>query len=331
MTLGARAYRWPFRALLAALAAGAALVLATRPGTGILDPDKARQILPPCGGGCLLAALAAVLWAARLHRTRLIVSIGERGVVLRRGRREAAVPAGAVDAVGIRWPVGDPVWTLWLDPEQAPVAAAVAEVDGNAVALLAGGSLPSGWLPAVRTATTGILGAAWRVVDDEGEEVPPPADGALAQARHLVVDGRGRYRDRRGGAVLAVACGRRGGRTIVLCDPHAAALLVFRGPSRLPGRDRVRVLDADGRPLGFVRGRREPSFHTAGGKRLGSTRATGDGHVVTGIDGRHSATLRIGDGDGAEARMELERSPSAPDPLRTLALALPVAIRAGAF
>ncbi|SNS38764.1 hypothetical protein [Actinomadura mexicana] len=329
MTLGARAYRWPFRVLLAALAAGAALVLATGPCTGILDPEKARQILPPCGGGCLLAALAAVLRAARLHRTRLIVTIGEKGVVLRRGGREAAIPAGAVDAVGIRWPVGDPVWTLWLDPEQAPGAGTVAEADGKAVTLLRGGSLPSGWLPAVRTATTDTLGAAWRVVDDGGEEVPSPAAGALARAGHIVVDDRGRYRDRRGGAVLAVACGRRGGRTVVLHDPHAAVLLEVRGPSRLPGRDRVRVLDADGRPLGFVRGRREPSFHTAGGMLLGSTRATGEGHVVTGIDGRRSATLRTG--GGADARMELERSPSAPDLLRTLTLALPAAIRPGAL
>ncbi|NYD52676.1 hypothetical protein BJY14_008659 [Actinomadura luteofluorescens] len=319
--------------MLAALAAGAALVLATRPGSGLFEPDEARQVLPLSGGGCLLAGLAAVLWAARIHRTRLIVTIGEKGVALRRGRRRAAVPAAAVEAMGIRWPVGDPVWTLWLDPEQAPGVETVAEVDGRAVTLLNSGSLPSGWLPAVRSAAADALGAAWRVVDDEGEEVPPPADGALARARHLVVDDRGRYRDRRGGTVLAVACRRRGSRTTVLRDPHAAALLVVRGPSRLPGRDRVRVLDAAGRPLGFVRGPREPSFHTAGGMLLGSTRATGDGHVVTGIDGRRSATLRIGGGDGgdAEARVELERSPSAPDPLRTLVLALPAALRAGAF
>lgn len=330
MTLGAHAYRWPFRVMLAALAAGAALVLATRPGSGPFEPDEARQVLP-LYGGCLLAGLAAVLWAARIHRTRLIVTIGEKGVALRRGSRRAAVPAAAVEAMGIRWPVGDPVWTLWLDPEQAPGVETVAEVDGRAVTLLNSGSLPSGWLPAVRSAAADALGAAWRVVDEEGEEVPPPAEGALARARHLVVDGGGRYRDRRGGTVLAVACRRRGSRTTVLRDPHAAALLVVRGPSRLPGRDRVRVLDAAGRPLGFVRGPREPSFHTAGGMLLGSTRATGDGHVVTGIDGRRSATLRIGGGDGGEARVELERSPSAPDPLRTLVLALPAALRAGAF
>ncbi|GAA4396726.1 hypothetical protein GCM10023088_79470 [Actinomadura verrucosospora] len=334
MTLGARAYRWPLRVLTAAPAAGAALLLAARPGTGPLDPESARRPLLLCGGGCLLAALAALIWAARLHRARLIVTIGEQGVTLRRSGREAAVPAGAVEAVGIRWPVDDPVWTLWVDPERAPGVEAVAEVDGNAVTLLRGASLPSGWLPAVRTATADRLSAAWRVVDDEGREVPPPAAGALAGARRIVVDGAGRYRDRDGGAVLAVACGRRGRRTIVLRDPHAAALLVVRGPSRLPGRDRVRVLDADGRPLGFVRGLREPSFHTAGGMLLGTTRATGDGRVVTGVDGRRSATLRIiGD---AEARVELERSPSAPDPLRTLVLALPVAIpardlRAGAL
>ncbi|MEV3925192.1 hypothetical protein [Actinomadura coerulea] len=325
MTLGARAYRWPLRLLVAAPAAAAVLVLATR--TRTLDPETARRTLLLCGGGCLLAALASVLWAARLHRTRLVVTIGEDGVTLRRGGRGAAVPAGAVEAVGIRWPVGDPVWTLWLDPEQAPGVKAVAEVDGRAVTLLRGRSLPSGWLPAVRTATADRLGAAWRVVDDEGREVPPPAAGALGRARRIVVDGRGRYRDRPGGAVLAVACGRRGGRTTVLRDPHAAALLTVRGPSRLPGRDRVRVLGADGRPLGFVRGLREPSFHTAGGILLGSTRTTGDGRVVTGVDGRRSAVLRAGGDDGS--RVELERSPSAPDPLRTLVLALPVALRAG--
>ncbi|MGI5201565.1 hypothetical protein ACQEU6_08295 [Spirillospora sp. CA-108201] len=318
MTLGARAYRRPLRVLLAAAAAGAALV--------IFEPDRARQALALCGVGCLLAAL----WAARLHRTRLIVTIGEKGVGLRRGGREAAVPAEAVDAVGIRWPVGDPVWTLWFDPERAPGVEAVAEVDGRSATLLRGGSLPSGWLPAVRTATADVLGARWCVVDDEGGEVPPPQDGALVRARHVVVDGAGRYREPGAGAVLAVPCGRSGGRTIVLRDPHASVLLVVRGPSRLPGRDRVRVLDADGRPLGYVRGSREPSFHTTGGTLLGSTRATADGHVVTGIDGRRSATLRNGGGDGG-APVELERSPSAPEPLRTLVLALPVALRAGAF
>ncbi|WP_141575711.1 hypothetical protein [Actinomadura sp. WMMA1423] len=323
MTLGARAYRGPLRVLLAALATGAAALLAARYGAGIWEPEKARRILPACGGACLLAALAAALWAGRLHQTRLVVTMDAKEVALRRGGREARVPASAVDAVGIRWPVADPVWTLWVDPERAPGLDAVAEVDGRAVTLLRGRSLPPGWLDAARAAATGALGADWRVVDDEGGEVPPPAAGALGRAPQIVVDGGGRYRDGSGGAVLAVACRRRGRRTVVLRDPHAAALLVVRGPSRLPGRDRVRVLDAAGRPLGFMRGLREPSFHTAGGMLLGSTRESGGGHVVTGVDGRRSAALRTEDGGG----VRLERSPSAPDPLRTLALALPVAVR----
>ncbi|WP_149258550.1 hypothetical protein [Actinomadura sp. K4S16] len=328
ITLGARAYRRPLGLLLAALAVGAAALPAARSGLGSWEPESARGALLLCGGGCLLASLAAVLWAVRLHLTRLVVTIDAEGVVLRRSGREARVPAGAVDAVGIRWPVSDPVWTLWLDPERAPGVEAVAPVDGKAVALLRDRTLPSGWLQAVRTATAETLGAAWRVVDDEGEEVPPPAAGALSRAPQIAVDGRGRYRDRDGGAVLAVACRRRGRRTVVLRDPHAAALLVVRGPSRLPGRDRVRVLDPAGRTLGFLRGPREPSFHTAGGMLLGSTRETGGGLVVTGIDGRRSAALGTG-GEGDRDEVRLERSPSAPDPLRTLALALPVAFRPG--
>lgn len=343
MTLGRRAYRWPFRVLLAALAAGLAVSLSTRSNAEAWDPEKARQVIVLYGGGAALVALAAVLWAVRIHRTRLIVTIGEKGLTLRRGRREAEVPAGAVRAVGITWPVTDPVWTLWLESEAAPDVAAVAETDGHAVTLHKGGSLPSGWLEAVRTATADTLGAAWRVVDDEGEEVPAPVPDALSAAGRVLVDGTGRYRDERGGALLAVASGRlarrpwgrsgmfpmnpnAGRRTIVLRDPHARALLVFRRRSRLVGRDTTRVLDADGRLLGILRGGPEPSFHATDGMLLGSARQAGGRLTVTGVDGRESATLRT-KSDADDSRMWLHRSPSAPEPLRTLLLALPTAIR----
>ncbi|URM93181.1 hypothetical protein LUW76_01815 [Actinomadura madurae] len=191
MTLGRGAYRWPFRIFLAALAAGLAVSLSTRSNAEAWDPEKARQVITAYGGGAALVALAAVLWAVRIHRTRLIVTIGEKGVTLRRGRREAAVPVSALRAVGITWPVTDPVWTLWLESEAAPDVAAVAGTDGRTVTLLRSGSLPSGWLEAVREAATGTLGVAWRVVDDEGEEVPAPGADALSSARRVLVDGRG--------------------------------------------------------------------------------------------------------------------------------------------
>ncbi|MEO3823887.1 hypothetical protein [Actinomadura sp. B10D3] len=343
MTLGRRAYRWPLRVFLVAIAAGLAVSLSTRSNAEAWDPEKARQVIAAYGGGAALVALAAVLWAFRIHRARLIVTIGEKGVTLRRGRRKAVVPAGTLRAVGITWPVTDPVWTLWLESEAGPDVAAVARTDGCTVTLLRSGSLPSGWLEAVRAAATGTLGVAWRVVDDEGEEVPAPGADALPSARCVLVDGRGRYRDQNGAALLAVACGRlakppggrsgmfpmnpaAGRRTVVLRDPHARTLLVFRRRSRLLGRGAMRVHDADGHLLGVMRGGQEPSFHATDGMLLGSTRPSGDGYAVTGVDGRRSATLRTRSA-ADDSRMYLERSPSAPDPLRTLVLALPLMVR----
>lgn len=346
ITLGRRAYRRPVGLSLAGLALGLVFSLATMPAGEAWTPGLDRRVIVFCGGAGVLIALAGALWALVLHRSRLIVTIGEKGLVLRRGEKEAVVPAAAVDAVGITWPVGDPVWTVWFDPEAVAGVGAVAKVgaDGRAATLLRDGSLPSGWLPAVRAATTGTLGAGWRVVDDAGAEVPPPPADALSKADRVLVDGTGRYRDERGGGLLAIACGRpaggpearsgalplasdRGRRTVVLRDPHAGTLLVFKRTSRLPGRDRLRVLDADGRLVGEVRGGHEPSFHAAGGMFLGAARHAGGGrYVVTGVDGRESASLRTESG-ADDGRMRLTRSPSAPAALRTLTLALPIAVR----
>ncbi|WP_165978554.1 hypothetical protein [Actinomadura darangshiensis] len=301
MTLGRRAYRRPLRLLLAALTITAVFVLTV--------PEPVRRY----GAAGVLVVLAAALWAVRIHRTRLIVTIGEKGVALRRGALEVKIPVSAVDAAGITWPATEPVWTVWFDRSAAPGVEAVAEVDGDAVALFSGASLPSGRLEAARTAAAGILGAEWRVLDDRGEEVPPPAPGALARADRLLVDGTGRFRDERAGTLLAVASGRR---RIEVRDPHGGVLLVFRRPSRLPGRGGVRVRDGDGRLAGSLHGRSEPSFHDAGGTLLGSALQAGGQCVVTGVDGRRSAALRAGTGG-----MALERSPSAPGELRTLALA----------
>ncbi|WUI03414.1 hypothetical protein OHR68_16900 [Spirillospora sp. NBC_00431] len=334
ITLGRGAYRWPFRVFAAALAAGLLVPLAARTGGGgAWEPGEAGDVTVLAGWGGALVAVAAVLWALLIYRARLVVTIGQQGLVLRRGKRRAVVPADAVNAVGIVWPVADPVWTVWFDTEAAPDAGTVAKVEGDAATLLRDRSLPSGWLPAVRAAVTENLGARWRVLDDGGEEVPRPRADALAKADRVLVDGRGRYRDQDGGAIVAIAQGRR---TIVLRDPHAGRLLAFTRASRLTGRARVRVLGADGRLIGVVNGSREPSFHTARGMLLGSTRQDGDRHVVTGVDGRESASLRTkddgdgdgdGDGNGDGGRMRLERSRSAPDPLRTLTLALPMVVR----
>ncbi|MFC4053754.1 hypothetical protein ACFOY4_29030 [Actinomadura syzygii] len=137
------------------------------------------------------------------------------------------------------------------------------------------------------------------------------------------MDDRGRYRSERGGALLAVACGGR--RTVVLRDPHTARLLVFKRPPL--GRDRMRVLDADGRLIGRIRGSREPSFHAADGMLLGATRGDGGRYVVTGVDGRESASLRRAQGGADdEGRWRLHRSPSAPAALRALTLALPLLV-----
>ncbi|MFI0481235.1 hypothetical protein [Actinomadura sp. 9N215] len=345
ITLGRGAYRWPLRVCLAALAAGLLVPLSMRAGGGAWEPDEARRVIALYGGGGALVAVAAVLWALVIFRNRLVVTIGEKGLVLRRGKRRAVVPAAAVDAVGIVWPVADPVWTVWFDPEAAPEVGDVAKVEGGAATLLRDRSLPSGWLPAVRAAATESLGVRWRVLDDEGEEVARPPADALARADRVLVDGKGRYRDQGGGALVAVPCGRlarraagegrfrrepgrgrgRGRRTIVLRDPHAGRLLAFKKTSWLTG-GRMRVYGADGRLIGVINGSREPSFHTAGGMLLGTTRQDGDRHVVTGIDGRESASLRTGSG-ADDGGMWLERSRSAPDPLRTLTLALPMVVR----
>ncbi|GAA4226272.1 hypothetical protein GCM10022254_10780 [Actinomadura meridiana] len=302
ITLGRRAYRWPFRACLAALALGV---------LGLLS-DVAVY-------GGVLVALAAAAWAFVIHRTRLVVTIGRKGLVLRRGAREVSVPAGSVCAMGIVWPVTDPVWTVWFDAEAAACVGAVVDIDDDAAPLLRDRSLPPGWLPAARTAVAEHLGAPWRVLDDAGKEVEPPPGNPLARADHVLLDGTGRFHDQRGGALLAVSCGRR---TVVLRDRHAGRLLVVKRPAL--GRRVTRVFGADGALLGTLRGRDEPSFHARGGTFLGATRRVGDRHVVTGVDGRESASLRTATGEG-DAR--LERSPSTPEPLRTLTLALPLVVR----
>ncbi|TDB88401.1 hypothetical protein E1264_11525 [Actinomadura sp. KC216] len=343
VTLGRGAYRRPLRIGLAALAVGLLVSLSTRTGDGAAwAPGEARRVVTIWGGGGALIALAAALWAFVIFRNRLVVTIGEKGLVLRRARHQVVVPGGAVRAVGIVWPVADPVWTVWLDTEAAPDVAAVAKMDGGAIALHRSRSLPSGWLPSVRTAATETLGAAWRVLDDEGGEVEEPRPDALSRADRLLVDGTGRYRDQGGGGLVAIACGRlarrgpgparfrrnpdRGRRTIVLRDPHAGRLLAFKKTSRLAGGGRMRVFDADGRHIGTINRLREPSFHAAGGTLLGTTRRHGDRHVVTGVDGRESASLRTRSG-ADDGRMWLERSRSAPDLLRTLTLALPMVVR----
>ncbi|RKS73643.1 hypothetical protein BZB76_4345 [Actinomadura pelletieri DSM 43383] len=318
VTLGRGAYRWPFRVALAALVVGA-----------LAAPSSRTAAI---GVGALLA-LAAAVWAFLIHRDRLVVTLADTGLVLRRGAEEATIPVGAVDAVGIVWRGTDPVWTVWFDTGAAPGVDAVTTVEGDAAVLLRDRDLPAGRLPAVHAAVTEHLGLRWRVLDDTGEEIDPPKADALARADQVLVEGvlvngglakgAGRYRDERGGTLLAVASGR--GR-VVLRDPHAARLLVFRR-TPLPARRKVvRVSDADGRFLGTVRGSQEPSFHTPSGMLLGTTRRHGDRHVVTGIDGRESASLRTV-GDPGDGRRRLERSPSAPEPLRTLTLALPLVVR----
>ncbi|TDC71107.1 hypothetical protein E1200_03085 [Actinomadura sp. GC306] len=333
ITLGGNAYRWPLRICLTALTAGLAGTLSTLTGPGAWEPEEAGRAIAAFGGGAVLIALAAAVWALVIHRDRLTVTIGRDGLTLRRRGREAVVPAAAVDAVGITWPVADPVWTVWFDPEAAPGVDAVTKVEGRAAALLPERSLPQGWLEAVHATATETLGARWRVLDDEGEEVDRLPEDALREADDILVDGDGRHRDGRTGALLAVACGppadRSGlplpGRVTVLRDPHARPLLELR--RGLPGGGRVRVFLPDGRPAGEIRGSDEPSFHTAGGTLLGTTRAAGGRCVVTGVDARESATLRIEKDGGGPLR--LERSPSTPEPLRTLALALPWVVRGG--
>lgn len=335
------AYRWPLRLCLAALAFAALVAVSAR--SAPWNPGDAPRVVLLYEGGGVLVALAAVAWAVVMFRNRLVVTIGGKGLVLRRGRAEASVPVSALEAVGIAWPVTDPVWTVWFDPAAAPDVAAVTKVDGRAAALLRDGVLRPGRLDAVRDASTATFGVPWRVVDDAGEDVPPPAADALTRADRVIVDGRCRYRNERGGALLAVACGRlvkqatarngfvalnpdRGRRTIVLRDPHAERLLVFERTSRLRGRGRMRVLDADGRLVGRIRGSHEPSFHSADGTLLGTTRGDGGRYVVTGVDGRESASLRTKSG-ADDGRMWLHRSPSAPDALRALTLALPMVVR----
>jgi len=300
------------------------------------------------GGGGLLVGLAGVIWAFTVHRRRLIVTIRADGIALRRRDDEATIPSGAVRAVGLTWPISDPVWTTWYDPAAAPGIDAVTKVGRHggqeaAATLLRDRSLPAGWLGAVHAATTEILGGAWRVLDERGQEVPGPPPRALFDADRVLVDGEGRYRDERGGALLAQACGtlekkstegasfwavnpNKGRRSIVLRDPHARTVLIINRLSRTLRRERVAVLDADGNRLGELSGRGRMSLRSADGTPLGTVHDDGGRYLVTDTAGREVAVLRT-KSKADNSRMWLEFGTECPDPLRPLALALPIAVR----
>lgn len=347
VTLGPRAYRWPVGVAVAGPVVGLLIVASTVPdamawGSGI--PMRTALFF---GGGGLLVGMVGLIWAIYVHGTRLIVTIRGDGVVLRRREAEVMIPASDVCAVGITWPISDPAWTLWYGSAAGAGVDTVAEVVQRgreaAATLLRDRSLPAGWLEAVHAATKEIVGSAWRVLDDSGQEVPEPSRRALFQADRVLVDGEGRYRNERGGALLAQACGRlvrrstegasfwginpnKGRRSIVLRDPHARTLLVINRASRTFGRERITVLGSDGHRLGELSGRGAMSLRADDGAPLGTVRQDGDRYVVTDTTGRRAASLRT-KSSADNSRMWLEFSPECPEPLRPLALALPVAVR----
>ncbi|MFA1537737.1 hypothetical protein [Actinomadura monticuli] len=348
LTLGPRAYRWPFALAVAGPVVGLALCASTLPNEEAWESGAVAGTLVFYGGGGLLVGLAGAVWALAVHRGRLIVTISGDGIALRRRDGEATIPSGAVRAVGLTWPISDPVWTTWYDPAAAPGVDAVTKVgrrapEESAATLLRDRSLPAGWLEEVRAATTEILGGAWRVLDERGQEVPGPPPRALFDADRVLVDGEGRYRNERGGALLAQACGtlerkstqgasffavnpNKKRRSIVLRDPHARTVLVLNRSSRTLGGERMTVLDADGNRLGELGGRGRMSLRSADGTPLGTVRQDGGRYVLTDATGREAASLRTKSG-ADNSRMWLEFAPGCPEPLRPLALALPIAVR----
>ncbi|MEU5991313.1 hypothetical protein ABZ806_20285 [Spirillospora sp. NPDC047418] len=349
VTLGPRAYRWPVGVAVAGPVVGLLIVASTLPDAMARGSGVPMSTALFYGGGGLLVGLTGLIWAVHVHRTRLIVTMRSDGVVLRRRDAEAVIPASGVCAVGITWPISDPTWTLWYDStvESGIDALATVERRGHeaAATLLRDRSLPAGWLDAVQTATTEIVGGAWRVLDDRGQEVAEPQQRALFEADRVLVDGEGRYRNERGGTLLAQACGRlvkqstggasfwginpnKGRRSIVLRDPHARTLLVVNRASRTLGKERVTVLAPDGHRLGELSGRGNMSLRSADGAPLGTVRQDGDQHTVADSTGREVASLRT-KSSADNSRMWLQFSPDCPEPLRPLALALPIAVRLG--
>ncbi|WP_346044944.1 hypothetical protein [Actinomadura chokoriensis] len=346
VTLGPRAYRWPVGMAVAGPVVGLLIVASTLPDAMAWGSGVPMSTALFYGGGGLVVGLAGLIWALHVHRTRLIVTMGSDGVVLRRRDAEAALPASGVCAIGITWPISDPTWTLWYDPAAGPGIDTVTKVEQHgheaAATLLRDRSLPVGWLEAVRTATE-ILDAAWRVLDDRGQEVPEPPRRALFEADRVLVDGEGRYRNERGGALLAQACGplvkqttegasfwginpNKGRRSIVLRDPHARTLLIINRASRTLGKERITVLDSDGHRLGELSGRGTMSLRSADGTPLGTARQDGDQYAVTDATGREVASLRT-KSSADNSRMWLEFSHECSEALRPLALALPIAVR----
>ncbi|MFI0404858.1 hypothetical protein [Actinomadura sp. 3N508] len=346
ITLGARAYRWPFGLAVGGPAIG--LLISASAFTNDYPKEAVPRTLVFYGGIGLLVGLAGIAWAIRMFRNRLIVTIGEDGIVLRRREDEATIPSSAVHAVGLTWPLTDPVWTTWYDPAMAPSGIdALTKVGRHAeeaaATLLRDRTLPAGWLEAAHNATTEILGGTWRVLDDRGQEVPEPPPRALFDAGRILVDGTGRYRNERGGALLAQACGwlkkkstggasffsvnpNKASRSIALRDPHARTVLIINRLARTWGKERLTVLDADGKRLGQISGRRALSLRSADRTRLGTVRDRGGRFAVEDTAGREAASLRT-KSQADDSRMWLEISPDCSDSLRPLVLALPIAVR----
>lgn len=68
------------------------------------------------------------------------------------------------------------------------------------------------------------------------------------------------------------------------------------------------------------------SLRSDDGTPLGTVRQDGGRYVVTDTTGREAASLRT-KSKADNSRMWLEFSPECPEPLRPLALALPIAVR----
>ena len=348
LSLGRRAYLWPVRLVVAGLVAGLVISLSTLSNAAAWDPGQVWQVIAFYGGAGLLVAAGGTAMGFVLHRRRLIVTMSAKGIALRRRKSQAFIPADAVHAVGLRWPIDDPTWTVWYDSEAAPGVNAVTTVQNAAtsqamVTLFHDRSLPRGWLEAVYAATEEILGADWRVLDDQNHEVPRPVSDALLRVDHILIDGEGRYRNERGGTLLAQTCGRlaklrTGGasffatnpnkarRTVVLRDPHARTVLIINRASTTFGRERIHVLDVTGQHIGRIRGRHEFSFHSGDGTPLGRAHRTADRFVLTDVRGDEAGSLRI-KSSADNSRMWLTLSSASAEPLRVLALALPIAVR----
>ncbi|HEY8478823.1 MAG TPA: hypothetical protein VIL71_03235 [Spirillospora sp.] len=283
------------------------------------------------------------------------VRLDGRGVTVSKGGADTRIPLSAVRAAGLVGPVNDPTIAVWYDPGGVPgngagPLAGGPGPDGTAVALLAReAALPEGRRDQVRRLAGTRWSVPWRVADEQGAPVPEPDPRALLTADRFVVDETG-YRLERDRSWRAVICekigqkemagvhtppGRNPVRTVRLRDPWAEPVLTVHKP-RAMLYNRQQVALADGTPVGEIKeaGAVRNAFELldTAGRALARAESSPDDpepevrYFVADGHGRRFAVLTMAnENPSGDIRVEIEAS--APERLRVLTAALPIAMR----